>query len=326
MAQGEYSIRIACQISGVNEHTLRSWEKRYEILQPKRSETGRRIYSEADVNKLRYIKRLIEEGHSISFIAGKSVDSLKDLMLKSEALKESPRAEVETLNSFIADNVIDVDLYVSKIQKHLAIGDEVEVERFIRTARLKTNNLFYITKFIPSILKKIGDKVFVDDYGIWQEHIISSIVRTEIFSLYKELKMNNTSSSYQSRGIDMVITTTNGNYHEIGPLLVACLCEFCGKKTLYLGPSLPVLDLINMHQKISFKNLVLGAVSLPPEERGDSIHEVLEKLIDAGISNENIFLGGYISEPDKKKIEQFKTNIFSSVEEFYLFLLPSVES
>lgn len=320
MSQAEYSIKVACQLSGVNEHTLRSWEKRYEILQPKRSQTGRRIYTESDIDKLRYIKRLIEDGHSISFIAGKNVDSLKTLMLKSEALKESPQAEPDTLNSMITDNLVDVDEYVIRIQKFIGLGNEVEVERLIRTARLKTNNLFYITKFIPAILKKIGDKVFVDDFGIWQEHIVSSIVRIEMFAMYKELKMNNSCPSYQKRAIDMAISTMDGNYHEIGPLLAACLCELFGLKTLYLGPSSPSKDIIQMMNRLNVKKMVLGAVSLPLDKIDEDMEDCIRTLTEAGISPDNIILGGYIGPSDRARMEKYGVKMFAAVDELQEYI------
>ena len=55
---GKYNIQIASKLSGVGTHTLRAWEKRYGAVIPMRNESGRRLYSDDDVEKLRLLSEL----------------------------------------------------------------------------------------------------------------------------------------------------------------------------------------------------------------------------------------------------------------------------
>ena len=79
---GKYNIQIASKLSGVGTHTLRAWEKRYGAVIPMRNESGRRLYSDDDVEKLRLLSELCSLGSSIGTIAKKSADDLKGFLKK----------------------------------------------------------------------------------------------------------------------------------------------------------------------------------------------------------------------------------------------------
>ena len=84
-----YSISFISNACGIRPHTIRTWEKRYKVFSPARTDGGQRIYSENDLNKGRLIVSLIEQGHSISRLAGKSLHDLRALVFdeKIESFK-----------------------------------------------------------------------------------------------------------------------------------------------------------------------------------------------------------------------------------------------
>jgi len=73
----EYNIGAVARLTGISTHNLRAWEKRHQLHPGERSDGGRRVYNEADVERLRLIKQCTDLGHSISKLAGLSVDELK---------------------------------------------------------------------------------------------------------------------------------------------------------------------------------------------------------------------------------------------------------
>ena len=65
----KYRIGAVCRLTGISQHVLRVWEKRYGAVEPARSETDRRLYSESDVSRLSLLKVLVDRGQAIGSIA-----------------------------------------------------------------------------------------------------------------------------------------------------------------------------------------------------------------------------------------------------------------
>ena len=75
--QGRYRVGMVSKLTGLSTHTLRMWEKRYAAVVPERTEAGGRLYSDADVERLRLLHTLVQSGHSIGGIANLSDDDLR---------------------------------------------------------------------------------------------------------------------------------------------------------------------------------------------------------------------------------------------------------
>ena len=73
----QYSIQVVSNITGIGVHTLRAWEKRYKAVVPERSENGRRMYKDSDVEKLKLLAELCSIGNQIGTIANLSIEELK---------------------------------------------------------------------------------------------------------------------------------------------------------------------------------------------------------------------------------------------------------
>ena len=76
-SNGGYGIGAVVKITGLTDHTIRVWERRYEAVVADRTDTGRRVYSSADIEKLGLLKQLTDEGFAIGRIAGLSVSALR---------------------------------------------------------------------------------------------------------------------------------------------------------------------------------------------------------------------------------------------------------
>lgn len=77
IANDEYKIGAVSKITGIGTETLRAWERRYQAVVPKRSDSGDRVYDGEDLNKLFMLKNLIDVGNSIGTIAHLTIDELK---------------------------------------------------------------------------------------------------------------------------------------------------------------------------------------------------------------------------------------------------------
>lgn len=87
-----FNIGAVAKMTGLTDHTIRVWERRYEAIVAERSANGRRRYTAADVEKLSLLKRLTDNGLAISEIAGLGVDELRRRVGEIDALasREAP--------------------------------------------------------------------------------------------------------------------------------------------------------------------------------------------------------------------------------------------
>lgn len=75
--EGRHKIGVVARMIGMEPVTLRAWESRYGVVTPDRSRYGSRLYSPADIGRLALVKRLVDQGHAISTVAGLSLEQLK---------------------------------------------------------------------------------------------------------------------------------------------------------------------------------------------------------------------------------------------------------
>ena len=92
-----YSIRELERLSGIKAHTIRIWEKRYNVVQPKRTNTNIRYYSETDLKKLLNIAILNRQGWKISEIARLNNDDLSDKVMKFTYNSKDLESQIEKL-------------------------------------------------------------------------------------------------------------------------------------------------------------------------------------------------------------------------------------
>ena len=92
-------IRVVSHFSGVPTPTLRIWESRYGALDPQRTPSGQRLYSDDDVLKATLLKRLTDSGYAISSIATLSTPQLKDLVLQTQTGQVDQMATQEAQRS-----------------------------------------------------------------------------------------------------------------------------------------------------------------------------------------------------------------------------------
>lgn len=74
--QGAYRIGAVARLTGISPDTLRIWERRYDIVDPRRTPKGGRLYSQQDVTRLTMIKTLVDQGYAISTVANLPVEEL----------------------------------------------------------------------------------------------------------------------------------------------------------------------------------------------------------------------------------------------------------
>ena len=216
----DFTIKDLENISGIKAHTIRIWEKRYNLLQPKRTDTNIRYYSPENLTKLLNIVLLNKNNFKISKIAAMSED---DITTKSRELAFNIAINDEAINAlkvamFQFDKILFNNTYNKLLHK-------------------KTFREIFKDIFIP----------FLDHIGLlWQtetllpahEHFISNLIAQKIQTNTEKLQysISNTNKTY-------VLFLPENEIHELGLLYLNYELVLRGHHTIYLGQSLPLNNL-----------------------------------------------------------------------------------
>lgn len=231
-----YSITTLSKLTGVNAATIRSWERRYEIIKPGRQANGRRCYSDADIRRLNLVASLVQAGHSIGQIAGLSLQELESLGEHTDIAAITPQARL-----------------VKRIMDAVASYDVNEFRQLIGIALLSLPPAQSVETVIVPVLQQIGEGWSQGKVDVGLEHALTAIVKQMLLSSINVLH-------WSGSGQRMAFATLSGELHELGCVLAWYLAATKGKDCIYYGPNMPVTDLAKSVDAINAEVLVLSAV------------------------------------------------------------------
>ncbi|HEY3448001.1 MAG TPA: MerR family transcriptional regulator [Myxococcales bacterium] len=288
-AAGKYSIGAVARMTGVTTETLRAWERRYRLVAPGRDDRGR-LYSEADVHKLRVLHELVGRGHSIGRLAPLSLEQLE--RLRSEPL--APSSPEGRRN-------IDFE----PLREALTNFDSAALDRELgRAATLLPVREFTLEVAVP-FLREVGDGWQAGTWSVAQEHLASAAVRTVLGTLVRLA-----GSGARAR---VVFAAPPDERHEFGILSAALLSAAAGASPLYLGADLPVEDIALAVSRTGAAAVALSAVgAAAPDEVVASVKR-LAKLLPPGTA---LWAGGMGDEAFAARIAAAGATCVASLEEF----------
>lgn len=228
ISMGNYSIKDLERLSGVKAHTIRIWEQRYNIINPQRTDTNIRYYSDDDLRKLLNISLLNQYGYKISRIA-----RLSDAEIY-KAVKNVTEADHDPDSQLAALTLCMIDL------------DENRFEKLLASNILRQGFELTMSDLIFPFLERVGIMWMTGAINPAQEHFISNIIRQKLIVAI-DGQLNTASDNNDT----FMLFCPEGEFHEIGLLFTNYLLRSRRKKTVYLGASVPfhdVEDVYNVHR------------------------------------------------------------------------------
>jgi len=222
--QPRHPVRVVAERTGLSPAALRAWERRYGAVRPVRTEGSQRLYSDADVDRLRLIARLSAEGHALADLARRPVETLRELTLSvvsapPEVAAYSPR-----------ENAL-----VRELLRATSALDAVGLRRTLSQALLQTGHLAALDTVITPFLRAVGDAWACSDIGVANEHLATSIVRDALGGM-----LNTAVAAPDAPAL--VAGTLSGELHELGAMMASVVAAAGGWRVLYLGPNLPATE------------------------------------------------------------------------------------
>lgn len=238
---GQYSIKELEQLSGIKAHTIRIWEKRHKIIEPSRTSTNIRYYSDLDLKKIINVSLLNTYGLRISKIAHMSLDDMNKKVLE---ISEIENSHIDRLVIAMVD--MDEELF-EKILSGL-----IRQFGFEKT----------VTEIIYPFLEKIGILWQTQNITPAHEHFISNLIRQKIVVAIDGLPIPPKTASR------ILLFLPEGEMHELGLLFYHFLVRKSGYRCYYLGQNVPHEDLISVykvHQPEMMVTSVTSNLQIPVE-------------------------------------------------------------
>lgn len=289
-----FSIKNLENISGIKAHTLRIWEKRYNLLEPERTDTNIRRYSLDSLKTLLNVTLLYNHGFKISKIASLSEDEIPDLV-RNIALKSN--SEQVSINAFkLAMINFDCELFDNNY-------DEI----------LQHHNFEYvfIDIFMP-LMKELGILWQTGAISPTHEHFITNLVKQKIH-VQTEL-LQRTTTFKEDQPIFALFLPEN-EIHELGILYLNYLILSKGYRTIFLGQSLQTTSLETLYTYNTTFNFVTYITVEPnKDDIMPYLNDFHEKLLSKTDSKLIIF-GPQQLEIDTETLPG-KIELYRSVESF----------
>lgn len=291
-----YSLRQVINLTGLSEFILRGWELRYNAFKPQRTETGRRKYSKNDLKKAFLLRELTNLGYRIGDVA-----HLSNIALEKK-LNEQDKNQKNSSFDFNPDKNIE------SILKLVLLQEWDQLKKDVYHLISKKAPLTAVEKVILPILAQLGFYVSQNRIGIAQEHILSSLIKEQLYvllskSYLKEKKIKN---------ISVVIATPEGDYHELGILIAHVILTSMGVNSVYLGTHTPKNELCETAIRLGATHVLLASTINTKNGAREEVFSYLNYLDQHLPQSTHLWLGGKSFEKSNlqlKRIFKFIKNI-----------------
>lgn len=269
-----FTIKDLENLSGIKAHTIRIWEQRYNFLNPSRTDTNIRYYSNDELITLLNIALLNKYGYKISHI-----DKMQPIEMKERILSlTQSEAQLERIVNELIECMVD-----------LRIDDFESVLDFqIASKGIEKT----ITQIIFPFLERIGILWVTSRVNPAQEHLVTNIIRQKLI-----VGIEKTMPTLKADATALLFLP-EGEHHELGILFMYYLLKTRGVKVLYLGANVPMRDVVYVAdlKKPSFLYTHLTSVA-----SNFNFEKFLGK-VGATMSNYSVVVSGLLTQNYKKTI------------------------
>ncbi|WBL26469.1 MerR family transcriptional regulator [Zunongwangia sp. HGR-M22] len=261
-----FSIKDLENLSGIKAHTIRMWEKRYNILTPQRTKTNIRMYDSSCLQKILNISFLNENGYKISRISKLTEEEISGMVHRiTSSISEENRA----INQFkMAMMNFDENLFNQTYNSLL---------------KKKSFKAIFNDIFLP-LLNEVGLLWQTDTIKPIHEHYIVDLIKQKLYLNIADIK----ASKEATKEDIFILFLPENEIHDLSILYIQYLLLHSGYQTIFLGPSLPLSNmkfLLERYSNVKF----LSYCTIAPLNIEDFIQEFQEIICEHRPYELNLF-------------------------------------
>lgn len=221
MTEQKFNIAVVERDTGLSKDVLRMWERRYGFPVPERDGNGERAYSAAQVDRLRLIKRLMDQGHRPGKLLALPEDALADLAPRqgreSRRLSEAPAEPLDDL--------------IEAIRRHDSAGYQQGMQHRLARQGL----LHFVLDTVAPLTRRIGEAWEDGSLEVFEEHLFTELTKRLLRQAIAGLPAGG--------GPRILLTSVPEEQHMLGLLMVETLLALEGAACIPLGTQMPLLEI-----------------------------------------------------------------------------------
>ena len=222
--KSSFNIKNLEHLSGIKAHTIRIWEKRYNLFEPERTDTNIRMYDLENLQKLLNVTLLYNNGYKISKIAA----------LEAEEINDNVR------NLIVNKDADDWSIGLFKLAM-INFDQRLFTKTFNELLEQFSFREIFKNVFVP-LMNELGVLWQTNSISPSHEHFITSLVKQKIHSMCEELQ----SKEVRRKDRRFVLFLPDNEIHELGLLYLYYEVLFHGFQCVFLGQSVPIKSLSNL--------------------------------------------------------------------------------
>ncbi len=229
MSEPRFNIAAVERDTGLSKDVLRIWERRYGFPVPERDGNGERAYSADQVDRLRLIKRLMDQGHRPGKLMALSDEGLAGLAPRHPR----PRAGAGEITVEPLDDLIEA------IRRHDGIAYQQGMQH--RLARQGLQH--FVLDTVAPLTRQIGEGWEVGSLEVFEEHLFTELTKRLLRQAIAGLPAGG--------GPRILLTSVPEEQHMLGLLMVETLLALEGAECIPLGTQMPLLEIaraVEAHQ------------------------------------------------------------------------------
>jgi len=300
-----HPIQVVVRRTGLSADLIRVWERRYQAVSPQRSTSSRRLYSDADIERLILLHRATLSGRRISDVASLPETELSKLITADEkAVERMPTPPSPTSADETAMGYVEACLDAARL------ADPVAFEQALSRAAVAYSIPELFERVLTPLLRKIGQQWQEGMLRSSHEHMATAAVRSFLGTLAAASNMAGT-------GPTLLVTTPRGQDHEMGSLMAAVIAATDGWNVAYLAPNLPANEIAVIALQRDARAVALG-ITYP----GDDPHlpdelRLLRSHLPKGVA---IIVGGSAADGYADVLQEIGAVTAASLEDFRAIL------
>jgi MerR family transcriptional regulator, light-induced transcriptional regulator len=279
-----FTIQFVSKVTGLNPHTIRAWEKRYNTVEPGRLSNGRRFYTQSQIEKLSILAKLVNFGSSISSIASLNLEKLQDIhneyisSNKDDITKINSSDSLNNLQNTLQNLTMAIKGFRLEVVSH-------ELDKLIANTSPRD---FALSVFKP-LVYEVGLQVDNGSLTIAQEHAFSALMKFHLGKILFSFNQTQDDSQFRKTAI---ICAPEGEVHEFGLYISALLCLHHGVKFIFLGGNLPIDSLIMTNNQIEHDIVIIGCSQYFRDNNYNHLKKYINNFVDNSSEKTKVWVGG----------------------------------
>jgi DNA-binding transcriptional MerR regulator/methylmalonyl-CoA mutase cobalamin-binding subunit len=257
----EFNIAAVERDTGLSKDVLRVWERRYGFPAPSRDANGERLYPADQVERLRVIKRLMDQGHR----PGKLLATPDDQFLALAPRRARPAEHPDPQSAGG-----DLPELLALIKRHDAAGYQQAMQQ--RLAR--HGMLQFVQNTVAPLTQQVGEAWEDGSFEVFEEHLFTELTKRLLRQAISTLPAG-------SGGPRIVLTSVPEEPHVIGLLMVEALLTLEGAHCIPLGTQMPLLEIVRAASAHRADIVALSFSAAFPQRQIGGLLEQLRLMLPA---------------------------------------------